>query len=353
MNAIQETAGKSNLLPLPEGERVGERAVLLVNVGTPEAPTVPAVRKYLAQFLNDPRVIDLPTIFRWLLLNLIILPFRPAKSAHAYQQIWTPEGSPLLVNSNKQIDALRAALPEFQVELAMSYGKPSMPEALAKLQSRGAKHITLVPMYPQYASATTGGTVEAWHRLLGDQIQPPATAVLPAFHALPAFIDASAERIRETVAASKAEHLLFSFHGLPIRQLRPVCLATAAGEPCGPLGPTHQHCYRAQCLATSEALIKATGLTIPTSTAFQSRLKGATWLSPFTDEAVVELAKRGVKRLAVACPSFVADCLETLEEIGLRAADTFREAGGESLTLVPAVNSSPRFISGLADELRR
>jgi len=146
-------------------------AVLLVNVGTPEAPTIPAVRKYLAQFLNDPRVIDLPPLARWLLLNLIILPFRPRKSAHAYQQIWTPEGSPLLVNSKKQMEALQHAMPEVHVELAMSYGKPSMQDALISLQSRGVKQITLVPMYPQYASATTGGTVEAWHRVAHSSAQ--------------------------------------------------------------------------------------------------------------------------------------------------------------------------------------
>jgi ferrochelatase len=326
--------------------------VILSNVGTPDSPSVADVRKYLAVFLNDPRVIDLPTPLRWMLLNLIILPFRPSRSAHAYQQIWTPEGSPLLVNAKAQLAALRAEMPGVEVELAMSYGKPSMQDALSALQSRGVTHITLVPMFPQYASATTGGTVEAWHKLLGQQIHPPATAVLPAFHAAPGFIAAFAERIRETVAAAKPDHVLFSFHGLPIRQLAPVCADSAAGKPCGPLGGDHQHCYRAQCLATADALTAAAGLT-SVSTAFQSRLKGATWLSPFTDEVVAELAKKGVKRLVVACPSFVADCLETLEEIGLRAAETFKEAGGEALTLVPSVNASPLFISSLAEELRR
>ena len=334
----------------PTGEKVGVRGVILTNVGTPEAPTVPAVRKYLAQFLNDPRVIDIPTPLRWLLLNLIILPFRPSKSAHAYQQIWTPEGSPLLLNSKQQVEALSAALPGVHVVLAMSYGKPSLPDALATLQAKGVTHITLVPMYPHYASATTGGTVEAWHKLLGAQVQPPASAVLPAFYDRPGFISALAANITQTVASSRADHVLFSYHGLPIRQLRPYCKDAAAGKPCGPIGPNHLNCYRAQCLATTELLVKDTGLTA-TSTAFQSRIKGDTWLSPFTDEAVVELAKKGVKRLAVACPAFVADCLETLEEIGMRAGETFREAGGESLTLVPAVNASPQFINMLAAAL--
>jgi protoporphyrin/coproporphyrin ferrochelatase len=329
------------------------RGVILINVGTPDAPTVPAVRKYLAQFLNDPSVIDLPAPVRWLLLNLVILPFRPSKSAEAYQQIWTAEGSPLLVNSKKQVEALRTAMPGVEVELAMSFGSPSMGEALAALQQRGVTQVTLVPMYPQYASATSGGTVGAWHRLLGEQVQPPASATVPAFHGRPGFIAASAQRIRETVKATNADHVLFSFHGLPVRQLKPYCEVRCDGTPCPALGPTNANCYRAQCYATARALVEAAELSSEmTSTAFQSRLKGETWLSPFTDAAVVALAKKGVKRLAVACPSFVADCLETLEEIGLRAAETFREAGGESLTLVPAVNDSPAFIEMLAAELR-
>ena len=352
MNALATAGSAPHPGPLPASQGEGARGIVLVNVGTPDSPSVSDVRRYLAEFLKDPRVIDIQPAARWLLLNLVILPFRPRKSAHAYQQIWTPQGSPLLVNSNAQLAALRAAMPGVEVELAMSYGKPSMPEALEKLRARGVTQITLVPMFPQYASATTGGVVEAWHRLLGLQVQPPATAVLPAFHAKPGFIAAFAENIRTTVATSNADHVLFSFHGLPIRQLAPVCKDAPRGRPCGPLGPGHEHCYRAQCLATSDALAKAAGLTTFT-TAFQSRLKGATWLSPFTDEVVAELARKGVKRLAVACPSFVADCLETLEEIGLRAADTFKEAGGESLTLVPSVNASPQFISMLAEELRR
>lgn len=333
-----------------------KKGVVLVNVGTPEAPTVPAVRKYLGQFLNDPRVIDIPAFSRWLLLNLIILPFRPRRSAHAYQQIWTPQGSPLLINSKAQVEALRAELPGVEVELAMSFGKPSMQDAYSALEARGVTHITLVPMYPQYASATSGGTVEAWHKLMGLQIQPPSTAVLPAFYSRPGFIDAAAEQVRETVKKVNADHVLFSFHGLPVRQLKPVCSTASCAQKtaeCPPVGAQNLHCYRAQCFATSRALISAAGLSASgTTTAFQSRIKGATWLSPFTDEVVEDLAKRGVKRLAVACPSFVADCLETLEEIGLRAAETFREAGGESLTLVPAVNASPKFIAMLAHELK-
>ncbi len=324
------------------------RAVVLINIGTPDAPTVPAVRRYLAEFLGDPKVIDLPAPVRWLLLRLIILPFRPKRSAHAYQQIWTPEGSPLMLNAQAQVAALQQALPDREVVLAMRYGNPGLPAVVAELRARGVRELTIVPMYPQFASATTGTTLERIEQLASDL----KLTVVPAFHGKPGFIEACAAQVRETVAASGAEHVLFSYHGLPLRQLKPVCGAPCSPQPCPALGATNAQCYRAQCYATSAAITAAAGLT-QASTSFQSRLKGATWISPFTDEAVVALAQRGVKRLAVACPSFVADCLETLEEIGQRAAESFKAAGGESLTLVPAVNAAPRFITMLADEVRR
>jgi ferrochelatase len=342
----------------PAGERVGVRGIILVNVGTPDEPTVPAVRRYLAEFLGDPSVIDLPAPARWLLLNLVILPFRPKKSTHAYQAVWTPQGSPLMVHSKAQVAALQAALPGAHVALAMRYGNPSLEAALAELQGKGCTHITIVPMYPQYASATTGTTVEAWHKLLGAQVQPPATSIVPAFYDQPGFLEAVAERIK--AAASSADHVLFSYHGLPVRQVRRFCGGNGCGgceggsAPCPPISAQNAHCYRAQCFATTAALVARAGLAVEhTSTAFQSRLKGDTWLHPFTDEAVTALAQKGVKRLAVACPSFVADCLETIEEIGMRAAESFKAAGGESFTLIPAVNDSPRFITTLAETIQR
>jgi ferrochelatase len=324
------------------------RGVVLVNIGTPDAPTVPAVRKYLAEFLGDPRVIDLPAPARWLLLRLIILPFRPKRSAHAYQQIWTKDGSPLMLHAQSQVAALRASLPGYEVELAMRYGNPSLPSVIESLRSRGVRELIVVPMYPQFASATTGTTLERVAELTSGM----NVITVPAFHARSGFIEAAAAQVRATVESSGAEHVLFSYHGLPIRQLKPVCHSPCTTQPCSALGPSNAQCYRAQCYATSADIARAAGVS-KTSTSFQSRLKGATWLSPFTEEAVVALAQQGVKRLAVACPSFVADCLETLEEIGMRASQTFREAGGESLTLVPAVNASTPFISMLADEVRR
>jgi protoporphyrin/coproporphyrin ferrochelatase len=323
--------------------------VVLVNIGTPDAPTVPAVRRYLKEFLSDPKVIDLPAVLRWLLLNLIILPFRPRKSAHAYQQIWTEHGSPLLLHAKSQVTRLQALLPGFEVALAMRYGNPSLSDAIAGLRARGVTSLTVLPMYPQYASATTSTTVERVAELAGDL----PLNVVPEFHATPGFIEAYADNVRATVAASNADHVLFSYHGLPVRQLKPFCVnGGGCSSACEALKPDTAKCYRAQCYATSRAIAQAAKLS-STSTAFQSRLKGATWLQPFTDETVVALARQGVKRLAVACPSFVADCLETLEEIGLRAAASFKAAGGERLTLVPAVNSSEQFLAMLAEQVKR
>lgn len=325
------------------------QGVVLINVGTPDSPSVPDVRRYLAEFLSDPKVIDLPAPARWLLLNAIILPFRPKKSAHAYEQIWTAEGSPLLTNSRAQAEALQQLLPDHEVALAMRYGNPSLATVLAELRKKGVTELTVIPLYPQDASATVGTTVERVEALAKDL----RLTFVPPFFSRAGFIEAQAEKVREVATAIDAQHVLFSYHGVPVRQLKPTCAVPCQGAtPCAALNASNARCYRAQCYATSEALAKAAG-TRASSTSFQSRLKGATWISPFTDEAIVALARQGVKRLAVACPAFVADCLETLEEIGQRASASFKAAGGETFALVPAVNASPRFISMLAEEVQR
>lgn len=334
-------------------EPAGRRGVLLVNVGTPDAPTPQAVRRYLAEFLNDPRVVDLSGPGRWLLLNLIILPFRPRRSAHAYQQIWTPTGSPLLLHSKAQRDALARKLPEAAVALGMRYGNPSLAGALEELAAQGVSHVTLVPLYPQWADATSGTTEDAFRAQVGGQPH----AVTPEFFGEPGFIQAYAAKVRQVVNQAQAQTIVFSYHGLPTRQVRKVCRAACGGcegqaAPCPELGPTNARCYRAQCFATSKAIADAAGQS-SFVTSFQSRIKGTTWLGPHTDETVTMLARQGVKRAAIACPSFVADCLETLEEIGQRAAETFRAHGGEALTLVPAVNDDPTFIDALASLIRR
>lgn len=325
------------------------RGVLLVNVGTPDDPSVKSVRRYLRDFLSDPHVVDLPAPLRWALINLIILPFRPKKSAHAYQQVWTEKGSPLLVHSQSQAVALAAAMPEAEVVLAMRYGNPSLASAVAHFAERGITDITVVPLFPQHAEATSGTIVEAWGKLA------PGSKALPAFHANQGFISAMAVKVRAALEGG-AEHVLFSYHGLPVRQVAKACGQQCKGQSspavCPAVDETNSKCYRAQCYATSHAIAQAAGAVGLTSTSFQSRLQGASWISPFTDETLALMAYRGLRRVAVACPSFVADCLETIEEIGIRGAETFKASGGETLELITAVNDSPVFIAGLAKQLR-
>ena len=339
---------------VPASSPASGRAVVLVNVGTPEAPTPAAVRAYLREFLGDPNVVDLSPLGRWLLLNLIILPFRPARSAHAYRAIWTEQGSPLLTISRAQRAALEAALDGAAVHLAMRYGEPSLAKALEAVRASGARDVTLVPLFPQFAQATAGTVVDAWRALEGEG--GPKARVLPAFYGDRGFVEAYAARLRESLASFAPDHVLFSYHGLPWRQVARVCSGDcrrpgAAAAECPPVGDANRGCYRAQCYATTRALASAAGL--PSfSTSFQSRLKGTEWVGPFTDEVLEALAKGGVKKLAVACPAFVADCLETLEEIGMRGKETFLAAGGQDFLLVPSPNDDPRFIQALAGLVR-
>ncbi|MFT3837307.1 MAG: ferrochelatase [Myxococcaceae bacterium] len=344
--------------PLTEGEvsapAVHRRTgVLLVNVGSPESPTTPAVRKYLRQFLGDPRVLDMNAAARWALLNLIILPTRPSKSAYAYGKVWMKEGAPLVHYSTLQRDALAAKLPETRVYLAMRYGKPSIPDVLDQIDKDDVETLCVLPMYPQYASASTTTAMEEIQRQLSRRSRQPALRVVPPFYDAPGFLDAAAGRIREKAKELNADAVLFSYHGLPQRQVRACgserCFTSGC---CDQLGPANHACYRAQCMATSRELARRIDLK-KWDVSFQSRLGRDPWIEPNTEAVLPKLAKEGVKRLVVACPSFVADCLETLEEIGIRARDLFKDSGGEDLALVPCVNDDPVFIDGLAVLARR
>lgn len=332
--------------------------VLLVNLGTPDAPHTAEVRRYLREFLGDPRVIDMNPLGRFLLLNLIILPFRPARSAEAYEKIWTPEGSPLLVYGRQLAEGVARALPEAEVVLAMRYGQPSLAAGLDRLRAAGCDRIVVVPLYPQYASSTTGSTLEAIYGLAAERWNTPFVQVLPPFFDDAAFLEAFAVQGRSLLADLKPEHVLFSFHGLPERQVRKSdevgdhCLLRT--DCCATLTHANRNCYRAQCFATARGIADRLGLGDDAfSVAFQSRLGRVPWIRPYTDEALDALAKRGVKRVAVFCPAFVADCLETLEEIGLRAVESFKAAGGEELVLVPSLNASPAWVDALAALIRR
>jgi ferrochelatase len=334
-------------MPIPK------KGLLLVNLGTPDAPEPGPVRRYLREFLSDPRVLDIHPVGRWLLLNLIILPVRPARSAEAYQKIWSQQGSPLLVHSR----ALAAAVAErfrgeYEVELAMRYGNPSLPDAVKALRSRGVREFILLPLYPQEATSSTSSTVARAYEVLAEPWDALPVRVVPAFHDHPGFLDAFAQVARPVIAEARADHVLFSYHGLPERHMRKSdpsgqhCLASAGC--CEVLSDVNRNCYRAQCFATSRGLAERLGLPSGGYTvSFQSRLGRTPWVKPYTDVVLPELAQRGVRRLAVMCPAFVADCLETLEEVGLRAREQFLASGGESLTLVPSLNAHPAWVDAV------
>jgi len=334
--------------------------VLLAQLGTPASPSVPDVRRYLREFLSDPRVIDMPAPARWLLVNAIIAPFRAPRSAHAYQSIWTPEGSPLLVHSRAFAAALQRELGAgFRVALGMRYGAPPLAGALAELCDAGASRIVAFPLYPQVAESSTGTAIAAIREAAARRPSCPPLAFVAPFFADAGFVAAVANEARAVLERERSDHVLFSYHGLPERHVRAAdpsrahCLASAS---CcdAPSGEVLASCYRAQCTATTRAVARA--LELPServTTAFQSRLGRDPWIKPWTDEELPRLAARGVKRLAVLCPSFVADCLETLEEVGIRARDQWLALDGEALALVPCVNASPAWVSAAAERVRR
>ena len=341
-------------------------AVILMNVGTPDEPSTPAVRRYLREFLSDPRVIDLPALQRWLLLRLIILPFRSPKSAAQYRSVWTSEGSPLLVNSLALADKVRARLPGVAVHVGMRYGNPSLQKAIESAHREGATRVVLVPMFPQYASASTGTALAAAYALLGALPRVPDVSVVAPFFDDEDFVDSVTSIVAEVLhsrvapagSAGPVDHVLFSYHGLPLHQVQRIhgtCRGTDAC--CAALTADNASCYRAQCLATTRAIVARAGVAHH-STSFQSRLGRAVWLLPNTENALDELAQSGVKRLAVVCPSFVADCLETVEEIGVRARERFTAAEGPNrgereLVFIPCVNASDRFADAVTTWVKR
>ncbi len=329
------------------------QGVLLIQLGTPDAPRPREVRRYLREFLSDPRVIDLPWLPRKLLLEGVILPTRPRQSAAAYAKVWTEEGSPLLVHSEAFRDALQQRLGrEPIVALGMRYGNPSIASALRRLEEHGVREVTAIPMFPQAASSSSGSALEALFREPAAQ-RFARIRTIGAFFDDPGFVAAWRDVAAPVLDAFRADHVLFSYHGLPERQVRAAdprrdhCLESP--DCCEPMRPAARHCYRAQCYATTNAVVAALGLDPKqTSTSFQSRLGRTPWIRPFTDHVLPELAERGVRRLAVLCPSFVADCLETVEEIGIRGREQWEGLGGEALELVPCLNAHPTWVDAVA-----
>jgi ferrochelatase len=337
--------------------------LLLVNLGTPDAPRTAEVRRYLREFLSDPRVFDMHPVKRALVLNLFILPFRPRRSAEAYRKIWTERGSPLLWHTADLAAKLRSRLgPEVPVELAMRYQSPSIAAALDRLREARADRVIVFPLFPQYSSAAWGSAVEKVFAEAASRWNVPALDVVPPFYDHPAFLDAAAGVARRERAGFDADYFVMSFHGLPERQVTKSdespgsrhCLRAGTGAGpygdgcCASIGPGNRFCYRAQCFATARGLAERLGLAPDRwEVTFQSRLGRDPWIQPFTDQRVIELARRGVKRLAVLSPAFVADCLETLEEIAIRAREDFVANGGEELRLVPSLNSDDAWVDAV------
>lgn len=331
--------------------------VLLVNLGSPAAPTTSAVRRYLRQFLFDGRVLDIPALPRWFLVYCIISIFRSPKSAKAYQKIWGKRGSPLVAHSEDLVKGVQQLLGKsYSVRLGMRYGEPSIAGAIQELLRDGVDQIRVFPLYPQYAMASTASTFAEVMRVVGEDPTFPPVAMIGDFYDDPRFIEAFAAVAKPHLKSFKPDHLLFSYHGLPEAQMRKAdrsgkhCLESL--DCCHEISDANRFCYRAQCFATTRALQKAIGVSSEhSSLSFQSRLT-ANWIQPYTDEMLPILVKRGVKRLAVMCPAFVADCLETLEEIAMRAAEDWKSIGGEELLLIPSLNAEPQWCQAVADMVR-
>jgi ferrochelatase len=314
----------------------GRIGVLLINLGTPDAPEPAAVRRYLAEFLSDPRVIEIP---RWLwkpVLHGVVLRTRPRKSAHAYRQVWTNEGSPLAAITRRQTDELRSRLGgAVQVEFAMRYGRPGIAQAVEKMATGGCDRILLAPLYPQYCAATTATANDAAFAALAAMRRQPAVRTLPPYYDDPLHIDALRLSMERQLSALDFEpqRLLLSFHGMPER-------TRALGDP-----------YYDHCMETARLL--GARLDLPTDVAFQSRFGRAKWLEPATEQVLADYPKQGVTRIAVAAPGFSADCVETIEEIGIRGRDTFPAAGGERFARLDCLNDSPEGMHMLEGLVRR
>ncbi len=326
------------------------RGILLVNLGSPESPSVKDVRRYLGEFLMDGRVLDVPYLLRRAIVSLAIKPFRSARSAEAYQSIWWDEGSPLIVLSRRMQELLQAKV-DMPVELAMSYGNPSIAHAVRTLLDKQIDELFLIPLYPHYAMSTYETVVVAVESAMSKAGASVPLIIQPPFYNHPPYIQALAASAKDQLGKDY-DHLLFSYHGLPERHLRKTdptgshCLCSE--DCCSVSSVAHKTCYRAQVMATTEAMVQAASIPKDKySVAFQSRLGRDKWLEPSTVNVLAELAAQGTRKLLVICPAFVSDCLETLEEIGIRGRETFLKAGGEHLELIPCLNDHPLWIDAL------
>ncbi|SMO62280.1 ferrochelatase [Solitalea koreensis] len=335
-----------------------KKGILLVNLGTPDSPSTSDVRKYLDEFLSDPRVIDTSAIGRFFLVKTIILPLRSPKSAKSYQEIWTDKGSPLLRHTIRQAELLQERLGnEFQVEYAMRYQNPSLETVLERFKQEKVSTIKVIPLFPQYASASTGSVHEKIMSLVRYWQIVPEIEFVNSFPAHPMMIDAFAQ-LGSKHNVADYDHVLFSFHGLPQRQLIKAdlsgCHCQKVDNCCGAININNQYCYSAQSHLTAREIAKALNLSKENYTiCFQSRLGKDPWVEPYTSAVIEKLAKEGKKKLLVFCPAFVADCLETIFEVEVEYDEEFKYNGGEKVQLVEGLNDHPRWIDALEDMARK
>jgi protoporphyrin/coproporphyrin ferrochelatase len=328
--------------------------VLLVNLGTPDSPSVPDVRKYLREFLMDKRVIDIPFISRWMLVNLIIAPFRAPKSAKVYQELWEDRGSPLMFYGEDVKEALQETLGnEYVVSLGMRYQNPSIESALNELQKALVDQIILIPLFPQYASATTGSIIDKVMELMKEWQNIPTLKYIDNFLEEEKFIQTIANRAKKYMQETDFDHFLFSYHGVPERQVRKASVDNYCqlnDKCCSVYHKKNRLCYRAQCFQTTRLLTQA--LDIPEdkyTVVFQSRLGKDPWIQPYAEDVINELPKQGKKKVLAFSPAFVADCLETTIEVGEEFKEFFEEAGGEHWQLVESLNNDPLWVECLKD----
>ena len=335
---------------------MAQKAALLINLGSPASTSIPDVRAYLREFLMDERVIDKGPLARWIIVNCFILPTRPKNSAAAYEKIWTKEGSPLITISEQARKLVDANL-DFPVYLGMRYGQPSIPAVVDKMISDGVEELFVVPLYPHYAASSYETAVVRLEEVINERQSKLKTTVMPPFYGDEDYIDALVETAKNDLSRDY-DHLLISFHGIPIRHLRK---ADSSGNHCQVGGnccetphPCHATCYRHQSLETAWRFVEKAG--VPNdkwSFSFQSRIGRDPWMEPYTSQEIPRLAREGKKKLLLICPAFVADCLETLEEISMEGKEIFLEAGGEEFNQIPCLNDHPKWIDLLADRCRR
>ena len=325
------------------------KGVLLVNLGSPESPDPKDVKVYLDEFLMDERVIDLPSFLRTILVRGIILNTRPKRSAKAYKKIWWDEGSPLIVLSKRLLQKMEEKV-QLPLALGMRYGKPAIQKGLQELADKGVTEVLLVPLYPQFAMATTETILVLAESLRQESLPQMEFTTLPSFYNHPDYVRVLSQSIQESLQDKQWEHLIFSYHGVPERHIRKSDITKSHckidGQCCQTASPAHQYCYRHQCFETTRFVAEYLDLASDRyTTTFQSRLGLDPWLQPYTDKTVAKMAKSGVKKMAIVTPAFVSDCLETLEEIGMEAVEDFEEKGGEHLHVIPCINDREDWVN--------